>query len=106
MLAGTEIETVQEGQAALALAKREEEESEEGVGALKKSEDEARVHLETCRVEVKNVQRHSGEIETQVEEARASVAQQAKSLADIENTIRQTGGGENPSEEDPDSMLF
>ncbi len=103
-----EEELVKAEDARTRLSETEEQEREAlaVLDALKRGEDEARVTLEKRRQHVNELLHSSGEIETEVEKARHSLEAQRRSLAEIEQTLRQLMGEGATDDEGESTLLF
>ena len=93
--AAKELDAAQEE---LDAARRRKESHEEHIESLTAEEQAAREQLEDARRQVRELQRRHGEIESAMEKAREILMRRRASLQDIEETIEEVRGGEEPAE--------
>ena len=100
-----ELEKVAETDNELNAANRDVTDSESELAERRAAEAAARTDLETRRQTVNDLQRSTGEIETEVEEASMLLNEKQKSFDDITEAIRQIcGDGDSKSREE--GLLF
>ena len=102
----TQAQLVEETRAALDTEREREAGAQTELDGLVEAEQAARVHLENARQNVKNLHHKRAEIEKDMEKARETLTRQRMSLADIEQTIAQISGEDEPDGGPADDLLF